>query len=134
MASHLVFTGQVAHEDVRGYLAGADILACPSIIEAQNKVVPEACAVGTPSVATETTGVTTYLAPEGACVSVPPRSAQAIADAVLRLLNDRAYYTQVSGNALRMAETLRAEAIAPQIEAVWGRAARSSKFKVQSSK
>jgi len=125
MASNLIFTGQVPHEDVRGYLAGTDVLVCPSIIEAQNKVVPEACAVGTPSVATETTGITTYLAPEEACVSVPPRSAQAIADAVLRLLNDHAYYEHISGNALRMAETLRAEALAPQLEAVWLRASHS---------
>ncbi len=125
MASNLIFTGQVPHEDVRGYLAGTDVLVCPSIIEAQNKVVPEACAVGTPSVATDTTGITTYLAPEEACVSVPPRSAQVIADAVLRLLNDRAYYEHISANALRMAETLRAEAIAPQLEAVWQRASHS---------
>ncbi|HKP51555.1 MAG TPA: glycosyltransferase family 4 protein [Chloroflexia bacterium] len=124
MASHLIFTGQVPHEEVRSYLAGTDILVCPSIIEAQNKVVPEACAVGTPSVATDTTGITKYLVPKDACVSVPPRSAQAIADAVLRLLSDQDYYQRISRNALRMAETLRADAIAPQLEAVWQRAAR----------
>lgn len=124
MASNLIFTGQVPHEEVRAYLAGADIVACPSILEAQNKVVPEACAVGTPSVATETTGITTYLAPQGACVSIPPRSAQAIADAVLDLLNDKGHYEQVSQNALRMAETLRAEPLAEQLEMVWRRATR----------
>lgn len=123
MASHIVFTGQVPHGDVRAYLAGADIVVCPSIIEAQNKVVPEACAVGTPSVVTETTGITAYLAPEEACVSVPPRSARAIEEAVLRLLGDRAHYDDVSRNALRMAETLRTGAIAPQLESVWRRAA-----------
>src|SRR5687768_2689731 len=48
VASHLVFTGQVPHEQVRTHLAAAQVLVCPSIIEAQNKVVPEACAVGTP--------------------------------------------------------------------------------------
>jgi glycosyltransferase involved in cell wall biosynthesis len=122
MASHLVFTGQVPHDEVRGYLAGADIVACPSILEAQNKVVPEACAVGTPSVATETTGITTYLAPEGACVSIEPRSAEALANAALDLLNDRAHYEQVRRNALRMAETLRADAMAGQLEMVWRRA------------
>ena len=119
MASHLIFTGQVPHEDVRSYLAGTDVLVCPSIIEAQNKVVPEGCAVGTPSVVTETTGITSYLAPHEACVSVPPCSAEAIAEGVLRLLNDSAYKEGISRNALLMAETLRAEAIAPQLEAVW---------------
>lgn len=123
VASHLIFTGQVPHEDVRSYLAGTDVLACPSIIEAQNKVVPEACAVGTPSVATETTGITTYLAPENACLSIPPRSADALAQEITRLLNDKGLYGEVQQNALRMAETLRAEAIAPQVEQVWRRAA-----------
>ncbi len=123
MASNLVFTGEIPHNEVRAYLAGADVVACPSILEAQNKVVPEACAVGTPSVATETTGIATYLAPEGACVSIPPRSERALANAVLRLLNDRDFYEQVSWNALRMAGTLRAEALAGQLETLWLRTA-----------
>jgi glycosyltransferase involved in cell wall biosynthesis len=119
VGQHVVFTGQVPHELVRHYLAGADIVACPSILEAQNKVVPEACAVGTPSVVTVTTGITDYLAPEEACVSVPPRSAEAIADGILRLLYDDEFRARISSNALRMAETLRAERIAEQVEAVW---------------
>jgi len=126
MASHLIFTGQVPHENVRSYLAGTDVLVCPSIIEAQNKVVPEACAVGTPSVATETTGITGYLAPEDACISVPPRSADAIAEAVSLFLNDKERYQQVSRNALRMAETLRADSIAPLLEAIWHRTVRET--------
>jgi glycosyltransferase involved in cell wall biosynthesis len=127
VGQHVIFTGQVPHELVRHYLAGADVLACPSLIEAQNKVVPEACAVATPSVVTETTGITGYLAPEGACVPVPPRSAEAIADAIVRLLTDQEYYGRVQSNALRMAETLRAGEIAEQLERVWLEAALNKK-------
>jgi len=123
VAQHIVFTGQVPHELVSRYLAGADILACPSLIEAQNKVVPEACAVGTPSVVTETTGITGYLAPERACVSVPPRSADAIADGIVQLLTDPDLYSEVQTNAIRMADTLAADRIAEQLEAVWLEAA-----------
>jgi glycosyltransferase involved in cell wall biosynthesis len=122
VASHVVFTGQVPHAEVRHHLAGADIFVCPSILEAQNKVVSEACAVGTPSVATETTGIVSYLAPLDACVSVPPRSAESIAVEVARLLNEPQHYTRVRRNALDVAETLRVEAIAPQLEEVWWRA------------
>ena len=71
VSNYVVFTGQIEHADVRGHLAGADIFACPSILEAQNKVVPEAAAVGTPSVVTETTGIASYLAPQQACVKAP---------------------------------------------------------------
>ncbi len=119
VSNYVVFTGQIEHTQVRHHIAGADIFVCPSILEAQNKVVPEAAAVGTPSVVTETTGIASYLAPEGACVSIPPGSAQAIADAILKLLNEPAHYQEVSDNALRMADTLRVENIAPLLEAAW---------------
>lgn len=118
---NIIFTGQVEHAQVRLHLAGADLFVCPSILEAQNKVVPEAAAVGTPSVVTETTGIASYFAPHNACVSVAPSSADALARAILRLLSDQAYYHEVRQNALRMADTLRVESIAPQVEAAWYR-------------
>jgi glycosyltransferase involved in cell wall biosynthesis len=124
VSGYVLFGGQVPHPEVRMHLAGADIFACPSIIEAQNKVVPEACAVGTPSVVTRTTGIASYLAPMDACVPVPPRSAQAMADAIVRLLNEPALYAKVREHALHAASTLRAEALAPQLESAWYRAAR----------
>jgi glycosyltransferase involved in cell wall biosynthesis len=121
VAGHVIFTGQVPHEEVRYHLAGADVLVCPSIIEAQNKVVPEACAVGTPSVVTETTGITSYLAPMDACMSVPPRSAEAIAQSILRLLGEPDLYARLSRRAMEAAETMRVEALVPQLEAAWAR-------------
>ena len=123
VASYVVFTGQVEHDEVRLHLAGADVFACPSILEAQNKVVPEAAAVGTPSVVTETTGIASYLAPLGACLTVPPADADALASALLDLLNDEAYLDGLRQKALRAAESLRVENVAPQLEQVWLRAA-----------
>lgn len=122
VSSYIVFGGEVPHLEVRAHLAGATVLACPSILEAQNKVIPEAAAAGTPAVATETTGIVSYLAPLDAVVAVPPRSGRAIAEAVVRLLNDDAHYARVRGNALSVAEELRAEKLAPQLEAAWKRA------------
>jgi glycosyltransferase involved in cell wall biosynthesis len=124
VSSYVIFTGQIEHNHVRAHLAGADVFVCPSILEAQNKVVPEAAAVGTPSVVTETTGIASYLAPQDACVAVPPSSAEALAEAIMRLLRDPDYYRQVSDNALQMAERLRVEVIAPRVEGAWQRAAR----------
>ena len=123
VASHILFTGQVAHPEVRYHLAGADIFACPTIFEAQNKVIPEAAAVGTPTVATETTGIISYLAPHEACISIPPRSPKAIADGILRLLNEPDLYLKIQANALQVASTLRNDSLAPQLEAVWEQAA-----------
>ena len=126
VASHIVFTGQVEHDQVRCHLAASHILVCPSIIEAQNKVVPEACAVGTPSIVTSTTGITSYLAPLDACISVPPRDSDAIAKGVLAMLDSTEAYHHVQRQALRAAETLRTEMLAPKLEGVWYRAARRS--------
>ncbi len=122
VGSYLVFTGQVPHPEVSYHLAGADIVASPSVMEALHRVALEAAAVGTPSVVTETTGAASYLAPHDACIPVPPRSAQAIADAIIRLLSDQALYEEVSANALVVADSMRLEAVAPQLEAAWQRA------------
>jgi glycosyltransferase involved in cell wall biosynthesis len=124
IGSNIIFTGQVEHALVRDHLAGADIFVCPSILEAQNKVVPEAAAVGTPSVVTETTGIASYFAPNDACVPVPPSSAEALAEALLKLLHDADHYRRISENARKVADTLRVEVIAPQLEEAWYRAAR----------
>lgn len=123
VSQYVVFTGQIEHDDVKLHLAGADVFACPSILEAQNKVVPEAAAVGTPSVVTETTGIASYLAPLGACLTVRPADAGALATALLDLLGDDGYLGGLQHNALRAAESLRVENVAPQLEEVWLRAA-----------
>ncbi len=123
VASHVVFTGQVSHDQVRSHLAAAHVLVCPSINEAQNKVVPEACAVGTPAVVTSTTGITSYLAPLEACVPVPPRDAGAIAVAVVEMLTSDDAYSQVRERALQAADDLRTEMLAPKLENVWYRTA-----------
>jgi glycosyltransferase involved in cell wall biosynthesis len=123
IAQYVVFTGQIEHEEVKLHLAGADVFACPSILEAQNKVVPEAAAVGTPSVVTETTGIASYLAPLGACVTIRPADAGELSSALLRLMSDQPHLTRLQQNALRAADSLRVQNVAPQLEAVWLRAA-----------
>ena len=126
VGGHLVFTGQVPHPEVSHHLAGADVVASPSVVEALHRVALEAAAVGTPSVVTETTGAASYLSPHDACMAVPPRSPQAIADAIIRLLNDHALYERVKANALEVAGTLRLEAVAPQLEGAWERATQAN--------
>jgi glycosyltransferase involved in cell wall biosynthesis len=123
VAGHLVFTGQVPHAEVRAHLAGADVVVSPSVVEALHRVALEAAAVGTPSVVSETTGAASYLAPEKACIAVRPRSADSIAEAILRLLDDAKLYAEIADNARRVAESLRVESVAPILEAAWLRAA-----------
>ncbi len=123
VAHHIVFTGQVAHPEVRWHLAAADVVASPSIIEALHRVALEAAAVGTPTVITETTGAASYLAPHDACLSVPARDPQALAAGITDLLTQPALYESVSNNGMRVAETLRIEPVAEELEIAWLRAA-----------
>ncbi|HEY0069215.1 MAG TPA: glycosyltransferase family 4 protein [Chloroflexia bacterium] len=123
VAQHVIFTGQVAHPDVRWHLAGADVVTSPSVVEALHRVALEAAAVGTPTVVSETTGAASYLAPHGACMAVAPRSPQAIADAIIRLLTDADLYAEVRDNGLKVADGLRVGPVAEQLEAAWLRAA-----------
>jgi glycosyltransferase involved in cell wall biosynthesis len=127
VAQHLVFTGQVAHPEVRQHLAGADIVTSPSVVEALHRVALEAAAVGTPTVVSETTGAASYLAPHEATMPVAPRSAQAIADAIVRLLTEADLYDRVRDNGLEVAEGLRVGPVADQLEAAWLRAASTTK-------
>lgn len=127
VAQHVIFTGQVAHPDVRRHLAGADIVTSPSVVEALHRVALEAAAVGTPTVVSETTGAASYLAPHDACMAVAPRSPQAIADAIVRLLSEADLYERVRDNGLKVAEGLRVEPVADQLEAAWLRAASAGK-------
>ncbi|HEX8231041.1 MAG TPA: glycosyltransferase family 4 protein [Chloroflexia bacterium] len=123
VAQHLIFTGQVAHPDVRQHLAGADVVTSPSVVEALHRVALEAAAVGTPTVVSETTGAASYLAPYEATMAVAPRSAQAIADAIIRLLTESDLYGRVRDNGLKVAEGLRLGPVAEQLEVAWLRAA-----------
>ena len=122
VGAHLVFTGQVPHAEVSYHLAGADVVASPSVVEALHRVALEAAAVGTPSVVTETTGAASYLAPHGACIPVAPRSSEAIAAAIIRLMDDQILYEQIKYNAQKVADSLRLDSVAPQLEAAWLRA------------
>jgi glycosyltransferase involved in cell wall biosynthesis len=69
----LHFAGELAHAEVRDYLAAADVLVIPSVMEGGAKVLMEAAAVGTPFVATETAGTPAFL-PDGG-FTVPPLAA-----------------------------------------------------------
>ncbi|MEI7554169.1 glycosyltransferase [Candidatus Chlorohelix sp.] len=82
----VVFTGRIEFSLSQDYLAGADLVVVPSLLEALNKVVMEAAAVGTPSVVTRTSGVALYASSAGAAISIDPFSAEALAEGILKAL------------------------------------------------
>ncbi len=86
VADRVLFTGEIANADSRDYLAAADVVAVSSVVDALNKVVLEAAAVGTPTLLTTTTGAADYVAQAGIGLAVPPQSGPALAAGLARLL------------------------------------------------
>jgi glycosyltransferase involved in cell wall biosynthesis len=82
----IIFTGGIHFSEGTDYLASADIVVVPSILEAMNRVVPEAVAIGSPFIVTETTGVSAFVEEGLLGKVIPPRSPEAICRAALELL------------------------------------------------
>ncbi len=84
----IIFTGAVPHRTIREYLAAADVVVAPSVMEGMNKVAVEAAAVGTPSVVTRTTGIADAVREADIGAVVREGSSDALADALAALLVD----------------------------------------------
>ena len=80
------FVGHVGRMEAQ--LARADIVVLPSYREGTPRVLLEAAAMGKPAVATDVPGCREVVTHEHNGLLVPPRDAEAIADAVQRLLAD----------------------------------------------
>jgi glycosyltransferase involved in cell wall biosynthesis len=98
------FIGPIAHEQTQHYFAAADVIVIPSVIEAFNRVLVEAAAVGTPGVVTATTGVADYAGRAGSALVVAPESSAELGQAVLTLLQDRALHARMSAAAIAFSQ------------------------------
>jgi glycosyltransferase involved in cell wall biosynthesis len=98
LGSSVVFAGQ--RGDVRPYYEAADVLAIPSLSEGSPNVLLEAMAFGIPVVATWVGGIPEIVTHGETALLVPPRSPQAMAEAIDVLLSN-------PGTAVSLAEKAR---------------------------
>ena len=83
-------------------LNSADIFLMPSIAEAFGMMAVESMACGTPVIVFDGTALPDVIhAPEGG-ISVPAKDSKSLADAIIRLLNDKQLYAQLVENGLRI--------------------------------
>jgi glycosyltransferase involved in cell wall biosynthesis len=87
VADRVTFTG--LRSDVPAVLGCADVAVMPSLNEALSNVLLESMAAGAPVVATRVGGTPEALHDGETGLLVPPGDSQAIATAVMRLLDDR---------------------------------------------
>ncbi len=94
--------------DVPALLAAADVVVVPSTWEGQPLIVQEALRAGRPLVATNAGGIAGLTGGDGALL-VPPGDAEALADAVARLLDDPAAASRLAAAARARAALLPTE-------------------------
>jgi len=85
---HVDFLDAVPHDKIPGYIASADVVVVPSIIEASSLFMLEAMAMGKAVVATDAGGLPEVM-DEDSGVLVPPMDEKALAWAVRKLLDDK---------------------------------------------
>jgi len=102
LREHVELLGPVPRSEVARQYECADVLVLPSISEGSANVCYEALAAGLPVITTPHAGSVVRDGQEG--YVVPIRSAEDIADRILRLIDDDALYEQFSHNALARAE------------------------------
>jgi glycosyltransferase involved in cell wall biosynthesis len=87
----VTFLGEVAHEEVPGVLQRLDVFAMPSTWEGFGVAALEASAMELPVIASNIHGIPDVVRDGVTGLLVPPRDVDAIADAVVRLLEDPAF-------------------------------------------
>jgi glycosyltransferase involved in cell wall biosynthesis len=112
-------TGRVAHDDVPGFLASADVVCAPSLIEPFGQSILEAMACGTPVVATRVGGPPEFVAPD-AGILVDPLDVGGLA----RALESAASLARPNEAALAAAAAHDVRLQAERVEAILRRAAR----------
>jgi glycosyltransferase involved in cell wall biosynthesis len=102
LAGAVTFTGERA--DVPDVLASFDVFAQPSLFEGFCLSILEAQAAGVPVVATAVGGVAEAVEHERTGLVVPLRDPGSLADAIVRLVDDRALAARLAEQARRRAQ------------------------------
>jgi glycosyltransferase involved in cell wall biosynthesis len=115
IADRVRLIGGLPHDEVPRYLAGADVVVVPSVLEALNRVAIEAAAFSTPAVVTRTTGISEYMAEHGYGLVVEPQSPAAIAAALRILLGDSRRQRALGARGPELAARFRSSLIAEEL-------------------
>src|SRR6185436_14810501 len=105
LADRVRLLGPSPQQEVATRLQDAAALAAPCVVGADGNadgmptVLLEAMALGTPCVSTDVTGIPEVVQHEKNGLLVPPHDAEALANAMERLLNDRALRVQLADQA-----------------------------------
>ena len=115
--------GTVAHEDLPGWFASADVFISPAIgQESFGIVLVESMAAGVPVVATNIPGYREVVRPDAEGLLVPPGNPLALSTAIRRILLDPKLAKRYSSAGRARAVAYSWDHVVPQIEAAYHRA------------
>ena len=104
-ASKVTFIPHIPLTEMANYVRSADVCVVPSLYDNAPFTCIEALACGKPVVATTAGGMGEYAAHNERGIIVPPRSAEALSDAIITLLKDEPKRLQFGKNARAYAES-----------------------------
>lgn len=117
----------VPHDRVAEYLEQASIFVLPSLKEGMPYTLLEAMASGKPVVGSDISGINDVITNEQNGLLVPPMNPEALANAILELLNDKKMRQRLGQNARQlMAEKYSWDIITSRIEETYNEAIKDS--------
>ncbi len=99
LGDHVTFLGCLPREDIPILMNKASIYVLPSLYEGMPYVLLEAMACGTPVVGTDISGITDVINHLQTGLIVPPKNPEALADAIITLLEHESLRKKLSQNA-----------------------------------
>jgi glycosyltransferase involved in cell wall biosynthesis len=119
------FAGRVEPEGMAALYRSASLSINPSLADNMPNSLLESMACGVPVVSTNVGGVPFMVQHESTALLVPPQDPEALAAALLRLLDDAALYQRLRVNGLAEVQRYTWSRIGPQLAAHYGRCLQS---------
>lgn len=126
VASKVRFTGQLDNTELPRLYATASVLVNPSRVDNLPISLLEALAAGVPIVSTDVGGIPYVVKHETTALLVPPGKPAAMADAILRLLGDRALAQRLRAAGIDVAQGYAWPIVRGELFAVYARALAST--------
>lgn len=121
------FVGRVERDEMAELVRSSTVSINPSLADNMPNSILEALASGVPVVSTNVGGVPYLVQNERTALLVPPRDPRAIADAVLRLVDDPALYQHLRMTGMEEVKRYTWTSIGPQLGGVYRRCLNRSK-------
>jgi len=124
----VVFTGRLDRDAMAKAYRKADLAINPSLVDNMPNSVLEALAGGIPVISTKVGGVPFIVSDEQTALLVPPKSPDAMAEAVLRLMHDSALSEKLVANGLAEVQKYTWPQVWPILAGVYDRVSQTTRL------